>query len=311
MKDNMLGNYLALYKQGRIELRDAESHAEVKSIPVGARGTVFSVSFGCHGTLLAVSTTFNKVLVFDVDTSTKICELESHEDTRMRTVVFNSAGTRLLTRSYEGRVDALDFTSQARIWTVVLNTYLSYPLVCFTIDDQRVVASLDGDDASHVVILDSMNGQRLMTLEGHKSLIRSVTVSPAGDCIASSADDNAVMIWDQSTGSCVRAFTGLAYAADNVAYCPDGCTLVIAMEGSMTLYCVDTWNVVRTISMSRTNGRSFCLSVNFIGSRIACTYWNRKIIAVCDIEQQSEIFDLRIEKSCSACCYSSGGVVLM
>jgi WD40 repeat protein len=312
----MSGNYLALYNKGKIELRDAESHAEVKSIQLAttaARGKVCSMCFSSCGTKLAICTTSNKVLVYDVETGTEICEFESHDGNRVKTVAFNAAGTRLLTRCYEGRIDMWDICSQERIWSVVLNSVnLSYPRVCFTVDDQRVVASLDDDRRpSHVVILDTLDGTQLMSLKGHRHVIRSIAVSPAGDCIASSANDNTVMVWDLSTGSRVHAFTDMAYAADNVAYFPDGRRLIVAVEGSMTIYCVGTWKALRSISMSPCNGTSFSLSVNFLGTRIASTFCNNKRISVYDVEQQSEIFDLPLESACSACCFSPGGIVLM
>jgi WD40 repeat protein len=312
----MSGNYLTLYNQGQIELRDADSHAEVKSIPIATRetrGSVCSLSFGGSGTVLAVCTSSGKVLVYDVETGAKICEFESPEGKIMRTVAFNSAGTRLLTRCYEGRIDMWDLVSQERIWSVGLNSaILSYPCVCFTADDQRVVASQDGNRMpSQVVILDSLDGAQLMSLEGQKQEIRSIAVSPTGDCIASSANDKTVMVWDLSTGSRVHAFARLAQPGNNVAFFPDGRRLVIAVKGSMTIYCVGTWDALKTISMSSGDDSTFSISINSLGSRIASTYWNNERIIVYDLEQQSEIYDLHLVGTCSACCYSPGGVVLM
>jgi WD40 repeat protein len=313
----MSGNYLVLCKEGRIELRDADSHAEVKSIPVTTSvetsGSVCSMSFGGSGTLLAVCTSFNKVQVYNVEAGEIMCEFENPEGKNMRTVTLNSAGTRLLTRCYEGRIDMWDLASKERIWSAALNSVnLTYPCVCFAADDQRVVTCLDDyRRPSHVILLDSHDGQQLMSLEGHKHVIRSIAVSPAGDRIASSANDKTVRVWDLSTGSCVRTFTGLENPVSSMDYFPDGRRLVISMEAEMTIYCVDTWNAMKTIATSHSDGSTFSLSINSVGSRIACTYWHNDKLMVCDIEQQSEIIYLHLDSHCSACCYSPGGFVLM
>jgi WD40 repeat protein len=49
-------------------------------------------------------------------------------------------------------------------------------------------------------------GAYLQTLEGHSSVVRSVTFSPDSTRLASASLDCTVKIWDASSGTCLQMF---------------------------------------------------------------------------------------------------------
>ena len=55
---------------------------------------------------------------------------------------------------------------------------------------------------------DSDSGQRLATLRGHESRVRSVAFSPGGNLFLSSGDDGATKLWDSQFLQYVRTFIG-------------------------------------------------------------------------------------------------------
>ena len=69
---------------------------------------------------------------------------------------------------------------------------------------------------------DANNRKCLQILEGHESVVNSVTFSPDGQQLASGASDHTVRVWDASTGKCLQTLKGHGDGVYSVAFAPDG-----------------------------------------------------------------------------------------
>jgi serine/threonine protein kinase len=63
-------------------------------------------------------------------------------------------------------------------------------------------------------------------LEGHKSYVNCLTISPDGATLASGSADNTIALWDMSTGQPLKTLTGHTSYVNAIAITPDGKTLV-------------------------------------------------------------------------------------
>lgn len=62
---------------------------------------------------------------------------------------------------------------------------------------------------------------------GHTSLVRTVTVEPAGQFLASGGDDRTIRIWEIGSGRCVKKFT-VDETVHALAWCPNSKLTLIA-----------------------------------------------------------------------------------
>ena len=62
---------------------------------------------------------------------------------------------------------------------------------------------MSGSDDNTVKVWSVESGECVTTLEGHSSLVRSVSFSPDGQWIASGSKDKTVKVWSVESGECV------------------------------------------------------------------------------------------------------------
>ena len=96
-----------------------------------------------------------------------------------------------------------------------------------------------------------------IVLEGHVLKVNSVAFSPDGTMLASGNDEDAVLLWDVTTGELLKAFEGNPQGVDSVAFSPDGSTLASAGEDTVRLWDIATGRLKDTLTLpiSLTGGR--------------------------------------------------------
>ena len=60
------------------------------------------------------------------------------------------------------------------------------------------------------------------TLHGHFEAVNSVSFSPDGTKVASGSNDDAVKLWDVTTGECLQTLEGHVEEVNSVSFSPDG-----------------------------------------------------------------------------------------
>jgi len=79
------------------------------------------------------------------------------------------------------------------------------------------------------------------------SNVNSVAFSSDGRQIVSGSDDKTIKLWDASTGSLIRTFSGHTYFVTSVAFSPDGRQIVSGSnEGTIKLWDASTGSLIRT-----------------------------------------------------------------
>lgn len=108
--------------------------------------------------------------------------------------------------------------------------------------DGRQIAT--GSSDNDLMIWDSAKGEKITTLKGHDSNVRSILYSPGGKWLFSGAEDNQVIIWDPVSSRQIRTLTGHRNNVLYLAISADGRRLVTseARKSDGTIILWDTTN---------------------------------------------------------------------
>lgn len=117
----------------------------------------------------------------------------------------------------------------------------------FSPDGRSLATVSKGGD--NILILDTLTGDCLKSLEGHQAWVNSLSFHPDGKHLASGSIDKTILIWDTSTGKCIKALRGHLSSVARVVFSPDGHQLVsISSEEEMKVW--DPWTGNCLISLS-------------------------------------------------------------
>jgi WD40 repeat protein len=112
---------------------------------------------------------------------------------------------------------------------------------------------------------------------GHSGIIRSVTWSPNGRCVATGSDDGMVKVWDAESGRALNSLEGHGDAVNSVAWSPDGWRLASGADDST----VRVWDAENGRALSSLDGHGH--SVTFVawspdGRRLASGSSDRTVM---------------------------------
>jgi WD40 repeat protein len=312
----MSSNYLAFASGKSIDIHDAETNELIKTITSPAAKHIQAIC--CANNLIAVAAfkvgdrSHCPALVFDVDTMQLMGEFGDEDG--VRTVCFNYAGNRLLTRNFGGNMSVWELSGKQRLFTLYMESgQLVWPRACFSFDDQRIICSNEKKENCSIVIADANTGDKRMLLEGHSSSIRSISVSPDGFSIASSSNDCTVIIWNMLHGTCRHRFS-VPTVAEAVCYFPDGSKFAYATRNEVHVRCSNTHAEFTRLPLEYTSG-VFSLAVSPQGNLIAWTSesphrpQSRKCVH--DLDSTITSFSAEMSAGVGVCCYSQPLVILM
>ncbi|MEH1826929.1 MAG: NB-ARC domain-containing protein [Nostoc sp.] len=120
-----------------------------------------------------------------------------------------------------------------------------------------------GDTNGEIRLYDVVDGQQLLTCEGHTGWVWSVAFSHDGQILASGSNDQTVKLWDTSTGQCLKTLQGHNAGVRSVAFSADSRILVSGSEDqTVKLWDLNIQSCLRTLQGHTGGIQSVAFSVD-------------------------------------------------
>ncbi|QLE41921.1 hypothetical protein FD723_16850 [Nostoc sp. C052] len=120
-----------------------------------------------------------------------------------------------------------------------------------------------GDTNGEIRLYDVVDGQQLLTCEGHTGWVWSVAFSHDGQILASGSNDQTIKVWDTSTGQCLKTLQGHNAGVRSVAFSADSRILVSGSEDqTVKLWDLNIQSCLRTLQGHTGGIQSVAFSVD-------------------------------------------------
>jgi WD40 repeat protein len=207
-----------------VQTWDARTGKLIKTLDAGISGGL--VAIDPRAGLIAAGGSVGggptDVGVWSLKTGRQLAILRGHTDV-LRSVSFNSDGTRLLTAGFDRTAREWDPVTGRQIAKMTVGE--SVNSAEFNSDATRIVT---GDAGGLVRIFDAATGKQLQVMKGHSSAVVSAAFSSDGTRVLSASLDHTARLWDVATGFTDRTLEGHTDSVGSATYSPDGRLIVTA-----------------------------------------------------------------------------------
>jgi WD40 repeat protein/transcriptional regulator with XRE-family HTH domain len=201
---------------------DAATGKELQNLKATAYGSVWYASFSPDGKFLATAGEDRVARIWDVATGDRVRELKGHVQDVFH-IEFSPDGRRLVTVSPDATAKIWDVQTGKELLSMFQGSDAAPYWVVFSPDGSRIaVANTAEFNDGWVSIWDSASGRLVLNLPRQSTRVDSVTFSPDGSRLVTTADDQTVRIWDANSGRELLRLYGYTTNATNAAYSPDG-----------------------------------------------------------------------------------------
>lgn len=119
-------------------------------------------------------------------------------------------------------------------------------IVAISPDGKLLLSGTVGEQSPGVIMLQNINtGDKIWSVEGHRSRVHSLSFSPDGKYALSGSMDGTMKLWDIKTGEEIKTFTGHKNArVKSVAFSPDGKFALSGADYSIYGSAMKLWNII-------------------------------------------------------------------
>jgi WD40 repeat protein len=128
-------------------------------------------------------------------------------------------------------------TQTRHIISVIPLPPVHYPTsMTFSADNSLLVAGVQHDDGTDLVVWDVSYGQEIAALRGvHNGVVLRIALNPAGTLIAAEDVNGTLTLWDYETGDLIATYRNHYYGSPSTAFSPDGSLLASGQGLSHTI----------------------------------------------------------------------------
>jgi WD40 repeat protein len=189
------------------------------------RDKVQSVAFSPNGAILASGSEDNTIKLWDIETGKLIRTLKGDDD-------------RLSSLSIDKKVFSVAFSPDGH--TLASGNW-DKSITLWDVDTGKVLHFIKGRTKRFWGLIDDHG-------EGHEDLVNSVAFSPDGNTLASGGFDDAIKLWDVSSGKLLTTFKGHSNFVLSVTFSPDGNMLASSSyDKTIKLWEVSSGRVLQTL----------------------------------------------------------------
>ncbi len=220
------GTYLASGgADNRVRLWDVATGEPVADMPPEHTNWVMSVAFSPDGSLVASAGADRQIVLWDAVSGQPVGQIATDHTDWVTSIAFDLTGTLLVSGSGDGVIKLWDMLTGQPVAALAGNTDKVWS-VAFSPDGNQL---LSGANDGVVLLWDVSPTYRTLgrALEGYSEIISSVAISPDGMLIVSAdgdpaGHDNAVRLWDRSSGQLIGVLEGHLGPVLDVTFSPDG-----------------------------------------------------------------------------------------
>ena len=129
------------------------------------------------------------------------------------------------------------------------------------------------------------------TIEAHQGWIRAIAVSPDGKSIATCGNDRMVKVWDPTSGTLVREFSGHTSHVYNLIYSQDSCQLISCdLKGVINAWALDSDAPRTLVTVAQLHGYDTTFRADIGGARSIALRGDGGQIALGGITKVSNAF---------------------
>ncbi len=230
-------------------------------------GSVFDIAFTPDGEQALSAMQDATLILWDLATGTEIRRLVGHQSS-VNSVEISSDGRNAISGATAGEVIYWDLHTGAVLQRMIghFEGRGVYDVAFLPGEQQAVSSAWDGT----MIVWDLGRGeqlQRITGLEGgagnHFSAggdwgIHGISLSPDGQTLLSAGRDESLLLWNVSSGTSLRRFTGHTAFVVDVAFAPDGQTaLSTARNDALIVWDVPTGTLIRRLPINTQLNSSF------------------------------------------------------
>ncbi|KAG0314052.1 hypothetical protein BGZ97_009680, partial [Linnemannia gamsii] len=177
------------------------------------------------------------VRLWDAQTGKPLFVLKGHAGD-ISTISYSLDGQRLISKGEDRTVRVWNPSTGEQVahWSTPHSNVMS---VAFSADGQRIAFAF-GHAQEKIQLMDAIVGTPSLILDCAEK-VKGINLSPNGQWIAFSNDDNIIRLWDTSTGARISSFSGHQHPIYTLASSPDGLQLISGdCSGRIRLWEIDT-----------------------------------------------------------------------